>query len=56
MAGGADDVVRDGMRALRRNRAVLVSGLANKLMVAAVRITPRAVARMVSARFQHVPD
>lgn len=50
LTGSADKVVRDGLRALERNRAVKVSGLRNAMMAASVRFSPRwLVRRMVAA-------
>ncbi|GLI99182.1 SDR family oxidoreductase [Sphingobium sp. BS19] len=48
----AKDVVRDGMAALRDNKAVAVAGLSNKLMVAGLRFIPRGLARGMAARLQ----
>lgn len=48
----AATVVRDGMDALKANRAVAVSGLANRLMVAGLRLAPRGFARRTAMRLQ----
>ncbi|RVT40940.1 SDR family NAD(P)-dependent oxidoreductase [Sphingobium algorifonticola] len=48
----AADVVRDGMAALQANRAVAVSGLSNRIAVAALRFAPRGFARRTAMRLQ----
>lgn len=45
-------VVRDGLKALKANRAVKVSGLLNAVMAGSIRFTPRAVIRRVVASVQ----
>ncbi|MCW3834973.1 SDR family NAD(P)-dependent oxidoreductase [Sphingomonas canadensis] len=52
LAGDPDKVVRDGLAALRANRAVKVSGLRNAVMAASVRFTPRWLIRRVVATIQ----
>ena len=51
-AGGPEDVVRDGLAALRRNQAVKVSGALNAVMAESIRVTPRAVARRLAGAMQ----
>lgn len=48
----AATVVQDGMAALRANKAVEVSGLSNKLLIAALRLAPRSLARRIAMRVQ----
>lgn len=52
LASDADAVVRDGLRALAGNQAVLVSGVANALMAESIRFTPRFLARRVAGMLQ----
>lgn len=52
MAGDPKAVVADGLAALRANDAVRVSGVANKLMAASIRLTPRFLARQVAGAMQ----
>lgn len=52
LAGDPAKVVRDGLAALERNRAVKVSGAMNAVMAASVRFTPRWLIRRVIAGIQ----
>ena len=52
MAVSADDVVSDGLAALRADRAVKVSGALNTVMADAVRFIPRAITRKVAGSIQ----
>ncbi|RJF85824.1 SDR family NAD(P)-dependent oxidoreductase [Sphingomonas cavernae] len=47
-----DRVVRDGLTALRANRAVKVSGVMNAAMAGSIRFTPRGLARRIAASLQ----
>ena len=51
-AAAPEKVVRDGLAALEHNRAVKVSGLANSVMAASIRLTPRWLVRRVVAAIQ----
>ena len=51
-AADAETVVRDGMRALARGRAIKVSGAMNAAMARSVGLLPRGLTRLVSARVQ----
>ncbi len=51
-AGDADAVVRDGLAALKANRAVAVSGMVNAVMAGAIRFTPRGLARGIAGAMQ----
>lgn len=51
-AGDADRVVKAGLAALDGNRAVVVPGMVPSLMAAAVRFTPRPLARAIAASLQ----
>ncbi|MGN6270612.1 MAG: SDR family NAD(P)-dependent oxidoreductase [Sphingomonas sp.] len=51
-AGPPEKVVADGLKALRANRAVMVSGAANKVMAGSIRFAPRSLARRVAASLQ----
>lgn len=51
-AGDPDRVVRDGLAALKANRAVAVSGALNSLMAASIRLTPRGLARGIAGSLQ----
>lgn len=53
-AGDPDVVVRDGLRALKANKAVEVSGMLNGLMAGAIRFTPRGLARQMAGSMQQV--
>ena len=48
LLGSADKVVDDGLSALRRNQALIVSGLMNKIFAQGNRISPRAVTRRIT--------
>lgn len=52
LAGEPSKVVADGLRALRRNRAVKVSGPLNAALAGSMRFTPRRVARKVAGTLQ----
>lgn len=52
MAGNPDQVVSDGLRALKNNKAVMVSGLMNKLMVQSTRFAPRFITRKLAKSLQ----
>ncbi len=52
LASGSDTVVRDGLAALKANRAVKVSGVMNSAMAQGVRFTPRALARRIAGSLQ----
>ncbi len=52
MAGDADKVIRDGIAALDRNRAVAISGLLNTVIAQSIRFTPRALARWIAGALQ----
>ena len=51
-AAAPDKVVRDGLAALERNRAVKVSGALNSIMAGSIRFTPRGIARRIAGRLQ----
>ncbi len=51
-AGTSEQVVRDGLAALERGQAVMVSGLLNRLTAVSTRIAPRAVLRRAVAKLQ----
>lgn len=51
-AGAPDKVVADGLKALEANRAVAVSGAANKAMAGSIRFTPRGFARRIAGSLQ----
>jgi short-subunit dehydrogenase len=51
-AGAPEKVVADGLKALKANRAVAVSGASNKAMAASIRFTPRGVARRIAGSLQ----
>lgn len=51
-AGNPDKVVRDGLAALKANRAVAVSGTLNSVMAGAIRFTPRGLARRMAGAMQ----
>lgn len=51
-AGTSEQVVQDGLAALARGQAVMVSGLLNRLTAASTRITPRGMLRRTVARLQ----
>lgn len=52
LAGDPKVVVRDGLAALKANRAVKVSGARNAVMAASVRFMPRALIRRMVAKIQ----
>jgi short-subunit dehydrogenase len=52
LAGSPEKVVADGLKALQANRAVAVSGAANKTMAASIRLTPRGLARRIAGSLQ----
>ena len=49
-AGAAEKVVDDGLAALARNQAFIVSGVMNKIFVQAGRLSPRFLSRAVTKR------
>jgi hypothetical protein len=49
----ADDVVRIGLNGLEKNRAVVVTGLFNKLVAASTRLTPRSVTRKIAGSIKY---
>ncbi len=51
-AADPDSVVRDGLAALAANRAVRVSGVANAVAAASIRLTPRGIARRIAGSLQ----
>ena len=51
-ASDADAVVKDGLRALKANKAVEVSGAMNSLMAGSIRFTPRGLARAMAGSLQ----
>lgn len=51
-AGTSEQVVRDGLAALERGQAVMVSGLLNRLTAVSTRIAPRGVLRRAVAKLQ----
>jgi short-subunit dehydrogenase len=51
-AGPPEKVAADGLKALEANRAVAVSGAANKTMAASIRFTPRGLARRIAGSLQ----
>ena len=51
-ASGSERVVCDGLAALERGDAVMVSGLLNRLTAASTRVAPRGVLRRAVARLQ----
>lgn len=52
LAGPPEKVVADGLKALRANRAVAVSGTMNKVGASSIRFTPRGIARRVAGAMQ----
>ena len=52
LAGDVDAVVRDGLAALKANRAVKVSGRANAIGASGVRFLPRVLARRIAGGLQ----
>jgi short-subunit dehydrogenase len=53
MSRAQGPVIDDGLRALKANKAFVVSGFLNKLSAQATRIAPRAMTRKIAARLQH---
>ena len=51
-ASDPDAVVKDGLRALKANKAVEVSGAMNSLMAGSIRFTPRGLARSLAGSLQ----
>lgn len=51
-ASGPDKVVADGLRALKANRAVAVSGGMNRIAAGSIRFIPRAFARRIAGALQ----
>jgi short-subunit dehydrogenase len=52
LAGPPEKVVADGLKALRANRAVAVSGTMNKVSASSIRFIPRGVARRMAGAMQ----
>jgi short-subunit dehydrogenase len=52
IATDAPSVVRAGLKALARNRAIVIPGASNKLMAQGHRVVPRALMRRVMARIK----
>jgi uncharacterized protein len=52
MARGPDQVVADGLRALKNNKAFVVSGFMNKLLAQSTRFAPRFITRKISKSLQ----
>ena len=55
-ASSAQDVAREGYRAMLAGRAMVVHGLKNKLTVQMIRTSPRALARAIAAALNYVPE
>ena len=53
MAMRADEVVRQGLKGLDRNRAVVVTGWLNKVTAASTRFAPRPVARKIAGSIKY---
>ncbi len=51
-AGSPDGVIRDGLRALKANQAVKISGAMNFLMAESIRFAPRSMVRRFAHRLQ----
>jgi short-subunit dehydrogenase len=51
-ASAPEQVVADGLKALKANRAVTVSGAINRAMAASTRFTPRGLARRIAGSLQ----
>ena len=51
-ASAPEQVVADGLKALKANRAVMVSGGMNKVMAGSIRFTPRLLARRIAGSLQ----
>jgi len=54
-AASAATVAREGYRAMRKGRPLVVHGLKNKLTVQSLRVSPRAAVRAVAASFNPPP-
>jgi uncharacterized protein len=52
MAKGPDQVVADGLRGLKINKAFVVSGVLNKLLVQSTRFAPRFITRKIAKSLQ----
>lgn len=52
LARGPDQVVADGLRALKNNRAIVISGMLNKLLAQSTRFTPRFITRKLAKSLQ----
>ncbi len=52
LAGAPEKVVEDGLNALHRNKAVVVSGALNSALAASIRLTPRPLARGLAGALQ----
>lgn len=52
LASNVDAVVKDGLEALKANKAVAVSGAVNSLMAGSIRFTPRGIARRIAGSLQ----
>lgn len=52
MTGEPEQVIRDGLAALRANRAVVVSGPLNAAIATSIRFTPRPLARWIAGSLQ----
>lgn len=50
MAGSAEKVVDDGLNGLRRNQAIVVSGVMNNIFAQSTRFSPRVVARRIAGQ------
>jgi hypothetical protein len=51
-ASDPQHVVADGLKALKANRAVIVSGAMNKVAASSIRFTPRGLARRIAGSLQ----
>jgi short-subunit dehydrogenase len=49
----APEVVRAGLDALEKNRAVVVSGLINKVGAASTRFAPRSIVRKIAGSIKY---
>jgi uncharacterized protein len=52
MASGPEQVVSDGLRALKNNKTFVVSGIMNKLVAQSTRFAPRFIARKLAQSLQ----
>jgi short-subunit dehydrogenase len=50
----ADDVARDGLRAVADGKAICVPGVVNKSLVSTSKLTPRALTRRISGLITRV--